>query len=97
MKRTVTMLALAALLVIPGAGMAQEEPPTYIWVNYMKAQPGQGDAMIKLTIEEDSKNLNPLVDSGSAYDWGLAMPVGPDQGGEIACQRHNIHVHLVDI
>ena len=75
MKRTILTLALAALLAVPGIGMAQDEQTAYIWINYMKAKPGQGDAMVALTIEEDSKVFNPLVDSGAALDWGLAMPM----------------------
>ena len=74
MKRTVLTLALAALLLVPGAVLAQDEP-IYIWINQIKAQPGQGDALIKMWIEEDSKVFDPLVESGQALEWGVAMPV----------------------
>ena len=77
MKRTVLTVALAALLLVPGAVLAQDQP-AYIWINQIKAQPGQGDALIKMWVEEDSKVFNPLVDSGQALDWGVAMPVVHD-------------------
>jgi len=74
MRRTASTLALVALLLVPGAVMAQDQP-AYIWINQIKAQPGQGDALIQMWLEEDSKVLNPLVDSGQALGWGVALPV----------------------
>lgn len=82
MKKTMVLVGLAALLLVPGSVLAQEEPPTYIWINYVKAKPGQGDAFAALVIEEDSKNFDPLVDSGAAITWGLAMPVVHDQNSD---------------
>ena len=75
MKRFGLMLALAALLMVPSSLAAQDDAPMYIWVNYMNAAPGQGEELSKVTIEEDSKTFNPLVDGDAALDWGLAMPV----------------------
>jgi hypothetical protein len=80
MKRTILTLTLAALLVVPGMVVAQDEPSTYIWINYVTAKAGQGDALTKAMIEEDSKAFNPLVDSGAAMDWGIALPVIHDDG-----------------
>ncbi len=74
MKRTVLTIALAALVLTSGAVLAQDQP-IYVWINQIKAQPGQGDALIMALIEEDSKILDPLVESGGALEWGIAMPV----------------------
>ena len=80
MKKTILTLTLATLLVVPGMLVAQDEPSAYIWINYVTAKAGQGDALTKAMIEEDSKSFNPLVDSGAALDWGIAMPVIHDDG-----------------
>ena len=34
----------------------------------------------QFVMEEDTKNFDPLVESGAAVDWGLAMPVVHDGG-----------------
>jgi hypothetical protein len=80
MKKTVLTLALAALLVVPGLVSAQDDPSSYIWINYVKAKAGQGEALTQTMIEEDSKIFNPMVDSGAALDWGIGLPVIHDEG-----------------
>ena len=76
MKRLM-IAAVAALACLSAPAMAQDAPG-YIWINSMKAMPGQGDALIKLIIEENAKHFDPLVESGAAYDWGVAMPIVHD-------------------
>ena len=76
MKRLM-IAAVAALACLSAPAMAQDAPG-YIWINSMKAMPGQGDALIKLIIEESAKSYDPLVESGAAHAWGLAMPVVHD-------------------
>jgi len=76
MKRALTA-ALVALAFLSAPVVAQEQP-VYLWINFVKAKPGQGEALTKLMIEEDAKVFDPLVASGAAGDWGIAMPVVHD-------------------
>lgn len=69
--------ALTALAFISAPALAQEQP-VYTWINLMKAKPGQGDALIKAMLEDDAKTFDPLVDSGAALAWGVAMPIVHD-------------------
>ncbi len=81
MPRTLRTAALAILLVSFGAiafADSHEDTNVYVWVNFVKAKPGQGDALIGFMMEEDSKNFDPLVESGAALEWGIAMPVVHD-------------------
>ena len=77
MKRLM-VAASAALMLIAAPAMAAEAPSTFIWISFVKAKPGQGDALIAEMIKEDSKVFDVLVDSGAASDWGVAMPVFHD-------------------
>ena len=77
MKRLI-VAASAALMLIAAPVMAAEAPTTFIWISFVKAKPGQGDALIAEMIKEDSKVFDALVDSGAASDWGVAMPVFHD-------------------
>jgi hypothetical protein len=86
MKKIMLTLTLMAVLLVPGSLLAQEEAPVYIWINYLEAKPGQGDALAGLVIEEDAKQFDPLVDGEDALSWGLAMPVIHD--------RHTEYSHL---
>jgi hypothetical protein len=74
MKR-ILVIALAALLSLSALAVAQEDESIYVWINFMKAKPGQGDALAQLLIQEDGKLFDPLVESGAAVGWGVAMPV----------------------
>ena len=76
MKRALTA-ALVALAFLSAPVVAQEQP-IYTWISFVKAKPGQGDAAIKMMIEEDAKTFDPLVESGAAVAWGVAMPVVHD-------------------
>jgi hypothetical protein len=69
--------ALVALAFLSAPVIADEQP-VYLWINFVKAKPGQGDALTKLMIEEDAKDFDPLVASGAAGDWGVAMPIVHD-------------------
>jgi hypothetical protein len=71
------MSALVALAFLSAPVIAAEQP-VYLWINFVKAKPGQGEALAKLMIQEDAKILDPLVESGAAGDWGVAMPVVHD-------------------
>jgi hypothetical protein len=81
MKRAfISALVALAFLSVPAVA---DEPPVYLWISFIKAKPGQGDELTKMMIEEDSKILDPLVASGAAGDWGIAMPMvhdGNDEG-----------------
>lgn len=77
MKRMI-VAACAALTLCVAPVVAQEQPTSYLWVSFVKAKPGQGDALIGEMIKEDSKIFDALVDSGAASDWGVAMPVFHD-------------------
>lgn len=78
MKRLM-LAAVAALACAVAPAMAQDAP-IYVWINFMKAKNGDTDGLVSLIIEEDTKLLDPLVDSGAAVDWGVAMPVVHDGG-----------------
>jgi hypothetical protein len=79
-QRFIAMLAAFALGAAPAMA---EEAPVYVWVNSMKAKPGQSDAFTAMVIEDDAKVFDKLVAGGAALDWGVAMPVvhdGDDAG-----------------
>ncbi len=81
MSRSLMALGLTILLVSVGAvafADSHEEATVYVWINAMKAKPGQGDALIANLIENDGKQFDPLVESGKALEWGIAMPVVHD-------------------
>lgn len=69
--------ALVALAFLSTPVLAQEAP-AYLWINFVKARPGQGDALTQLMIEEDAKTFDPLVASGAAGNWGIAVPIVHD-------------------
>jgi hypothetical protein len=76
MKRLLTA-TLVALAFVSAPVLAQEQP-VYTWINLVKAKPGQGDALVKLILEEDAKTFDPLVASGAALAWGVGMPIVHD-------------------
>lgn len=69
---------LSVALLAPLAALAQDGPPIYVWVNSLKANAAQGEALTAMLIEQDSENLDSLVDSGAAVNWGIAMNVVHD-------------------
>lgn len=71
--------AVAAWACAVAPAMAQDAP-IYVWINFMKAKGGNTDALAGMVIEDDARLLDPLVDSGAAVDWGVAMPVVHDGG-----------------
>jgi hypothetical protein len=76
MKRAfVSALVALAFLSAP---VIADELPVYLWINFVKAKPGQGEAVTNMMIKEDSKVFDSLVASGAAGDWGVAMPVVHD-------------------
>lgn len=80
MSRTLRVVALAILVVSIGAiayAESHEEGPgpVYVWINAMKAKPGQGEALTGLLMTEDAKLFDPLVEKGAALEWGVAMPI----------------------
>lgn len=85
MSKTLKVTTLALMLVsLAAIGVADshEEPDILVWINQVKAQPGQGDALVGLLMK-DAAVLDPLVESGAALEWGIAMPVvhsGGDTG-----------------
>lgn len=85
MKHLVTA-ALAALALVAAPAFAEEGNPAYLWVTCIKAKPGQGDALAGEMVKEDAKIFDPLVASGAAWEWGIAMPVIHD-GGD-ACSHY---------
>lgn len=86
MSKRMRVLGLAiALVALTAPAIADShEGPVYIWINLVKAKPGQGDALIGYWMEEDAKIYDPLVESGAAFEWGIAMPiVHPDTESHI--------------
>jgi hypothetical protein len=80
LKKRSLAIGLAVLLCLAGGALAQDQDQdSYIWINFLTAQPGQGDALTQLLIEEDTKTFDPLVESGAAVGWGVAMPVVHDE------------------
>jgi hypothetical protein len=77
MKQLLTA-ALIALALAAVPAFAADGQPAYLWVSFVKAKPGQGDAVAGEMIREDSKLLDALVESGAAWEWGIAMPVFHD-------------------
>ncbi len=76
MSRSLKAAALAvALLLCAGltAADSHAEPNIYVWINFVTAQPGQGDALVG-ELMKDAQFLDPLVESGKALEWGIAMP-----------------------
>jgi putative intracellular protease/amidase len=74
MKKIIAACA-AALSLLSAPVLAEDSPTAYLWINFVKAAPGQGEALTKLMIQEDSKTFDPLVDGGQAFDWGVAQPI----------------------
>ena len=70
--------ASAALMLIAAPVLAAEAPTVYIWISFVKAKAGQGDALTSEMIKEDGKVFDALIDSGAALDWGVAMPMFHD-------------------
>ena len=87
MSKTLKVLGLTVLFVgfaTIGLASSHEEPeaPIYVWISELKAKPGQGDALVQL-LKKDAEILDPLVESGAAAEWGIAMPAthsGGDSG-----------------
>ena len=76
-----TLLAIAALLT-PATAIAQapDGPPIYVWINQLKAQPGQSDALIGMMIQQGTEAYEPLLASGAALNWGVGLNVVHDGG-----------------
>jgi hypothetical protein len=74
MTKRILITGVAAALLLSGMAVAQETGP-YLWANYIKAKPGQGDQMAKMMAEQAKKLYDPLIESGKALNWGIAMPV----------------------
>jgi len=72
--------ALVALALVAAPVFAEEGNPSYLWVTCIKAKPGQSDAVTREMMKEDAKLFDPLVESGAAWEWGIAMPVFHDGG-----------------
>lgn len=77
MPRKLFVLGLAVVLAsISTIAVADShEPSVYVWINLLRAKPGQGDALMAMMMEEDAKVFDPLVESGAALEWGIAIPV----------------------
>ncbi|MCP4203266.1 MAG: hypothetical protein GY769_15185 [bacterium] len=73
MKRNYLLVALAAVLLLPAAGLAQDGP--VIWVSLLKAQPGQGEALVQMLVKHDAPLLDRLVEEGAVLEWGVGMPI----------------------
>jgi len=84
MKHLITA-ALIALALTAAPVFAEEGNPSYLWVTCIKAKPGQGDAVVGEMMKEDAKIFDPLVESGAAWEWGIAMPVFHD--GNDSCSH----------
>lgn len=80
MSKILKVLCLVALFVgVPALVAADShEAPLYVWVNFVKAKPGQSEALTGQMMQEGMKNYDPLIESGAALDWGIAMPVVHD-------------------
>ncbi len=82
MSKTLKVLGLVLVLVgftaVAGADSHQTSP-IYIWVSSVTAQPGQGEALVGLLME-DAELYDPLVESGAVLEWGIGMPVVHDGG-----------------
>ena len=79
MKYLITA-ALIALALAAAPVFAEEGNPAYLWVTCIKAKAGQSDAVTGEMIKEDAKIFDPLVESGAAWEWGIAMPMVHDGG-----------------
>lgn len=71
-------LMVACFGAIAHADSHAEEPNIYVWINAMKAMPGQSEALTGLMMTEDAKLFDALVDKGGALEWGIAMPIVHD-------------------
>lgn len=81
MSKTLKVLSVVFLFVVVGAiaiADSHEETPIYVWISLVKAKPGQSEALTGQMIQEGIKNYDPLVESGAAADWGVAMPIVHD-------------------
>jgi len=84
MKHLLTA-ALVAMALATAPAFAADGNPSYLWVTCIKAKPGQGDAVVAEMMTEDAKMFDPLVESGAAWEWGIAMPVFHD--GNDSCSH----------
>jgi hypothetical protein len=81
MSKTFKVLSVVFLFMAVGAvaiADSHEEKPIYVWISMIQAKPGQSQALTGYMIEEGMKNYDPLVASGAAADWGVAMPIVHD-------------------
>lgn len=73
MKRSLVVMTLVAALVLPAASFAQDGP--VIWVSFLKAKPGQSEALGQMLVKSDGPLLDRLVEEGAALEWGVGMPI----------------------
>jgi hypothetical protein len=73
-------LAVLAFGFVTVAVAEHHEPTIYVWINFVKAKPGQSQALTSLLIDQGTKSYDPLIESGSVVEWGVGMPVVHDGG-----------------
>lgn len=64
--------ACAALALLAAPVMAADQPSVYLWISFIKAKPGQGDALAGEIIKEDAKVFD--ARSTAARPWTGASP-----------------------
>ena len=78
MKRLTAVTLMVLLASVGSVALADShapEPSIYVWINAMKAKPGQGEALTAHILEEGTKTWDPLVQAGGALEWGIARPI----------------------
>lgn len=80
--RVLSLVVLCAGFAAIATASSHQDAPIYVWISEVKAKPGQGDALVEL-LKKDAEVYDPLIESGAAVEWGIAMPVvhsGGDSG-----------------
>lgn len=79
MPVAVLSVALVLAALSPAIAAAQEAmPEVIVWVNSLKAKPGQSEALTGMLIEQGTKSYDPLIASGAIVNWGVALNVAHD-------------------
>ncbi len=83
-RQHLALSLLVGLLLVPIAAIADshEQPMPLTWLNFVKAQTGQGGALGQHIAEGGAKIYNPLMAGGQILTWGVAQPINHFPGDE---------------
>ena len=75
-KIGIVAAVLAAIVALPGLGLAQESSDESImWFSLMESKSGKGMDLVQTTIKNDGPMYDKLLASGAISGWGIALPI----------------------